>query len=135
MEKQCSKCGLVKDIEQFDKKRKSHAAHCKDCRKAMVKSHYDNNTDYYKKKAVKGREKATEKYTEYKRSLKCNDCNLPFKEEPFLCDFHHLDPNKKDFEPASISKGSWNKLMEELSKCIPLCANCHRRRHRKGLIA
>ena len=49
-------------------------------------------------------------------------------------EFHHLDPNEKDF---SISKSgttrSWEKLKQELDKCICVCANCHREIH-AGLI-
>lgn len=40
--------------------------------------------------------------------------------------FHHLDPAKKEFHLAG--KGvtrSIDRLREELSKCILLCANCH----------
>lgn len=49
-------------------------------------------------------------------------------------EFHHLDPNKKDFGIAN--KGytrSWEKVKEELDKCIMVCANCHREIH-DGLI-
>jgi len=42
-------------------------------------------------------------------------------------ELHHLDPTKKSF---SISqKGytrSWQKVKEEIDKCVLLCANCHR---------
>jgi predicted HNH restriction endonuclease len=45
-------------------------------------------------------------------------------------EFHHLDPSQKDF---GISyKGytrSWEKVKEEIAKCILLCANCHREAH------
>lgn len=51
-----------------------------------------------------------------------------------VLEFHHLDPNEKDFGIAS--KGvtrSWEKVKEELDKCIMVCANCHREIH-AGLI-
>ncbi len=42
-------------------------------------------------------------------------------------DFDHIDPSKKCF---SISKGladrSWAAILQELTKCRLLCANCHR---------
>ena len=48
--------------------------------------------------------------------------------------FHHLDPTKKDFNIAS--KGytrSWNRIKEELDKCILVCSNCHAEIH-EGLL-
>lgn len=38
--------------------------------------------------------------------------------------FHHIDPNEKDF---TISGKSWSfeRLKEEVDKCILLCSNCH----------
>lgn len=47
-------------------------------------------------------------------------------------EFHHKDPSQKDF--GISSKGytrSWNKVKEELDKCIMFCANCHRELHSK----
>ncbi len=40
-------------------------------------------------------------------------------------DFHHIDPIQKDF---SISQkwATFDRCIEEVKKCILLCANCHR---------
>jgi hypothetical protein len=43
-------------------------------------------------------------------------------------EFHHLDPNLKDFS-LSCKIFSREKLIEELSKCVCLCSNCHREVH------
>ena len=47
-------------------------------------------------------------------------------------DFHHLDPNQKDFaiSNSNIYK-NLDKLKEEIDKCILVCANCHREIHYK----
>lgn len=45
-------------------------------------------------------------------------------------EFHHLDPAQKDF--GISEKGhtrSWEKIKNELDKCILVCANCHREIH------
>lgn len=46
-------------------------------------------------------------------------------------EFHHLDPSQKDFSFGSIRRNpkSWPSIVEELRKCILLCANCHREVH------
>lgn len=46
--------------------------------------------------------------------------------------FHHLDPNEKDFGISGGTK-SFEKLKPELDKCILVCANCHCEIH-DGLI-
>lgn len=45
-------------------------------------------------------------------------------------EFHHVDPTQKDF--GISSKGytrSWDKVKEEIGKCVLVCANCHREIH------
>jgi len=45
-------------------------------------------------------------------------------------EFHHLAPNEKDF--GISAKGytrKWEKIQQELDKCVLLCANCHREVH------
>lgn len=47
-------------------------------------------------------------------------------------EFHHLDPEKKDFNiGAKIQAHA--KAIEEVKKCVLLCSNCHREFH-AGLI-
>jgi hypothetical protein len=43
-------------------------------------------------------------------------------------EFHHVDPDGKDFAPAAKNK-SWKKIKDELEKCVMLCSNCHREIH------
>jgi len=57
---------------------------------------------------------------------KCCLCNKIFP--PELYDFHHIDPKTKKFSlgAARGSITSWKNLVEEVRKCVMLCANCHR---------
>lgn len=73
------------------------------------------------------REKVKKLAIEYKGG-KCQCCGY------HACDsaleFHHLSPDKKDFGIGQ--KGytrSWEKIKQELDKCILVCANCHREIH------
>jgi len=128
--KTCTVCKIEKSIEDFDKKGNRYSSHCKECRKDYVNSHYKRNKDYYIDKSRKRRPLEKKKYQEYKMSLSCTDCNLSFKDEPYLCDFHHENGDTKSDNPSKF-RGSWKRFKEELEKCIPLCPNCHRRRHYK----
>ena len=42
--------------------------------------------------------------------------------------FHHVDPLEKDFNVASKIR-AWDKIKNELDKCILLCSNCHAELH------
>lgn len=46
-------------------------------------------------------------------------------------EFHHKDPMMKDATVKNIISGSWEKIQEEIKKCVLLCANCHRENHYK----
>jgi len=47
-------------------------------------------------------------------------------------EFHHLDPDEKDFGIASSGyTRSWEKIRTELDKCILVCSNCHKEIHSK----
>lgn len=64
---------------------------------------------------------------EYKGG-KCITCG--YNRCPNAMTFHHLDPTQKDF--AIGHKGytrSWQKVKEELDKCVLLCHNCHEEEH------
>lgn len=45
--------------------------------------------------------------------------------------FHHLNPQDKEFNISCTGVIAWEKLQKELKKCIMLCANCHAEIHDK----
>lgn len=44
-------------------------------------------------------------------------------------EFHHKNPEEKDFSLASNANIGFEKACEEIKKCILVCANCHREIH------
>ncbi|CAN5647456.1 hypothetical protein BH20ACI4_BH20ACI4_35300 [soil metagenome] len=67
------------------------------------------------------------KAVEYKGG-KCSNCG--YNKCVGALDFHHLNPQKKDFT-ISGNSGKWENLKIELDKCILLCKNCHAELHYK----
>lgn len=53
----------------------------------------------------------------------CNICG--YNEHPRALQFDHIEPKYKKFTISSNPTVSMDKLLEELSKCRVLCANCH----------
>ena len=67
--------------------------------------------------------------------LKGNKCVICGNKFPNCCyDFHHRNPQEKDFQIKNIMSSYNNPkrrylVMEELEKCDLLCSNCHRIQH------
>lgn len=58
---------------------------------------------------------------------KCQRCGYKDLRYPEVFEFHHKDPNKKDFGIAKSGiTRSFEKVEKELDKCDLYCANCHR---------
>lgn len=78
---------------------------------------------------TKRRRKLKELAIEYKGG-RCKHCG--YHRCHAALEFHHLDPNEKDFGiAANGATRSFDKLKKELDKCIMLCSNCHREEHEK----
>ena len=57
----------------------------------------------------------------------CEDCGNKFP--PRVMHFHHLDEKSKQFRVGYSKTSSREKILEEIEKCVLLCANCHSLRH------
>jgi hypothetical protein len=111
--KKCSKCRQPKLIGEFHLKKTENRYHawCKECLYEYQKERWKNR-----------------KYTAVKlMGGKCFDCG--YCKNYSALEFHHLDPNEKDFEWNKMRQLKWASIVEELKKCVLLCSNCHRERH------
>lgn len=119
-EKECNICKNILPIDNFyrlskkenSKEWKYFAVSCKLC---------------VSKQSTERRKNIKIQALEYK-GWSCTKCGLIEKDHPEIYDFHHLDPNEKEF---NISKNAliFDKIKNELDKCVVLCANCHRKEH------
>lgn len=57
----------------------------------------------------------------------CKRCG--YNKRPEALEFHHKDPDEKDFGIGGSYNLSWKRIIKELQKCILLCANCHAEIH------
>jgi hypothetical protein len=64
-----------------------------------------------------------EKCVQYKGG-KCSKCG--YDRCIIALEFHHINPNAKEFTIAGRHCIKWSRIKEELDKCILLCANYHR---------
>lgn len=88
---------------------------------------YADRREYLIKAVSKRRKRLKEMSIKYKggKCINCgyNRCNAAL-------DFHHIDATQKNFGVSldGLTR-SWEKIKEELDKCILVCANCHREIH------
>lgn len=73
------------------------------------------------------RNRKRKRLDDYKKTLRCEICG----ENHTRClEFHHIDPSTKKGHIANLIKDcSFELVMEEISLCRVLCANCHRKQH------
>mgnify|MGYP004508011231 FL=1 len=46
-------------------------------------------------------------------------------------EFHHKEPNEKEFKLGSGNTMSWKEYKNEALKCMLVCSNCHKEIHYK----
>lgn len=78
------------------------------------------------------REKTRFIYSRILDTLTCQECG---EGHNATLDFHHLNPDTKDFSLSDMKSKDYSgeKMVEEMSKCAVLCANCHRKLHHIGV--
>lgn len=123
--KKCTKCGFNKPLEEFNRRGSNgHQAWCKLCVKTYDKSRYDANpTRYTATKATRRRELAAWVW-DLKKDKPCTDCGVIF--HPAAMQWDHIS-NDKAIDIANTAGSSWSRkrILEEISKCELVCANCH----------
>jgi hypothetical protein len=72
------------------------------------------------------------KLLEHKGGMVCIDCGYS-KPIPSVYEFHHIDPLQKDPNWSNLLRNNHRleACLDEIDKCVVLCANCHRERHAK----
>lgn len=112
----CKKCGEEKNIEDFsfrDKTKGTRRCECKKCHSETVR------LAYHKKK---------NEIRELKSQCTCAKCG---DSRGYVLDYHHVNPEEKENNISRMTSHGASKedIMNEISKCIVLCANCHREFH------
>ena len=133
--KVCSKCQRAKGLTGFYVRHTGERAgqyynHCKECLKVRGKEYYHKNHVRQLALAVKRRRKYRKDLREFVDILKnkpCTDCGQVFP--PYVMDFDHRRGEIKIGNVGTLisqTRFTKAKLIEEISKCDLVCANCHR---------
>jgi len=89
--------------------------------------HYQKNKEAIKAKASKLKRNKRVEWSLFKSTFKCAVCGFS---HPAAIDFHHINYDKSNRKVNTLAQnGNYKAAREEIKKCIPLCANCHRIHH------
>ncbi len=132
--KVCNVCKEEKPYSEYHKHKQCkdgvHAT-CKPCNLARSRKWYEENKERVRPvQNEKTKQKSKDRKREWVEKMgdKCQDCGQQF---PDVCyDFHRI--GGKDANPSAALRWNRIRMEEELSKCVLLCANCHRLRHFDG---
>lgn len=131
----CTRCKIEKSLTEFNFKIKSLnklSAHCKECSRSYIKNHYNNNKDYYLKKArkrnLKIRDEVREFVRQYLKKHPCVDCG---EEDILVLEFDHLHDKLLSISKMISGYNHLEQVKLEIAKCEVRCANCHRRKTAK----
>ena len=107
----CSKCKEIKSVDNFLKshtKRYGIQPYCRAC---------GINHRNKRKLAIQV------KMQKMRKEVGCSRCG--YNADPALLHWHHKDPSTKVMEVTHMKAHNWNKVLEEINKCIVLCRKCH----------
>lgn len=108
----CTQCGRELSYSRFYKNGSNRRQSCcTDCHKTNIKRTYDEKV------------KSVNEYKSNKGCRKCGDTRH------YVLDFHHRNPNEKEFVISDKIRCNLNTMMKEIEKCDVLCSNCHREWH------
>jgi hypothetical protein len=134
--KVCYTCHKEKEISQFNKniKRKDGLQSiCKECSKERSKKFYADNKEKHKQTATDRKNKVIkvnkQLIYDYQKLRGCIDCK---ENDPVCLDFDHVSGEKIETISRMIHNGhSTASLLDEISKCVIRCSNCHRKKTAK----
>jgi hypothetical protein len=127
--KQCTGCKETKLFTDFCKQTKSkdgYQPRCKACMAVSYNRSRNKKIDHYQQVAKVRRDQIQDLVSQWKSERGCVVCKEDFS--PCL-ELHHTDPSNKEGDPSSFANHSFEAFLQEASKCIILCANCHRKVH------
>ena len=87
---------------------------------------YRKNPALTKKRALASKKRQRERFHEFMEDKSCVMCG---ESDSVVLEWHHTEKNKTDNVGDLLGRKGWDKIMEEVNKCICVCSNCHKKIH------
>lgn len=139
----CSKCHRELSEDNFAKNRSRKdglSCWCKECNREYERLHSERRKEQSKRWHKNNREKVNAYEREYRKTRRANLRELVMdnktvcvkcgEHRKYVLDFHHKDHSQKKFNiSTNIEHRNKQELLDEISKCVCLCRNCHSEFH------
>lgn len=129
----CNKCKQNKALVDFNRNKckiDGRNNFCKECSKISSKKYYFLNKEKHIQKTAERKARVILEYKAKIREIKIkNPCLFCGESEPCCLDFHHLRDKEHLVSKMVHECRKWKAIEKEISKCILLCSNCHRKIH------
>jgi hypothetical protein len=119
--------------QSYEEKRRKQ----REYRKANIEKVRQQARDFYKrnsKKIIAQTSARSAAERDFRDSLlsqfPCVTCGNP---DPTVIEWHHVDPSNKSFGIRKFMLKPHEEWWDEVLKCIPVCANCHKKIHKNKL--
>lgn len=146
MKIRCNKCNvkLVIGKNWSGILKNQHTYECRKCRNERYRKYYIKDLEKSRKLGRESHKRNRKQHLQHMAKiykinakvmhvLKSNGCAMcGYSKCDDALDFHHANSKDKEFQiSASSLKFRDERVVDELNKCILLCANCHREIHYK----
>ena len=128
----CRVCGQLKAAAEFpfrSLKRQTRQWICLQCQREYTREWYQRNRDRQiaatRRNNVRRKRRAASGVRAVRQQLACVGCG---ESNPLVLDFDHLRDKTADVSTMVRLGLPWVRIEDEIAKCQPLCANCHRRK-------
>lgn len=129
--KHCRRCSEDKDESEFNRNSSNKDGlqnWCRECTKKRNNDRYKEDPDH-RARIMRNNDMSRVRCSEYVAAVKSAGCSVCDEKEPCTLDFHHLDPSEKEGNISGLLNYGLARVKEEISKCVLLCSNCHRKVH------
>ena len=129
--KECTKCNKTKNVEEFrfrNKAKNTRTSWCKACYSEYEKQTWKNSENRRNSNKARNKNRVQRNKEHVWNYLLENPCENCGNNDPRVLEFDHIDRSDKYNNISNLINSSYSieRIMEEISKCRILCANCHR---------
>ena len=127
MDKLCTKCNVLKPIEQFSLKKGKPRSICKPCNNSYFYTWYGKNKPTQAIRLAANRRKNKQALqtfvVNYLKSHPCVDCGL---DNILVLEFDHIHGKRENVSHLMRQGCTVKRIKEEIQLCEVRCCNCHR---------